>query len=194
MTISASYELVINMENKNWNFTSSSDNAYYPVLHDCIAEKMELADGELRLSFPGGFKLLPDDPMNPYDEPHMTGPSELVFSLLYEDEDYDPAVLNQISLEVFHEHYLIPHVLYPPHRMRRPLFTTCVRPSFAKMAEKINSGEWKLWFISKYTLYDIGYLYECVLLTKHRTHRCYFSVECNKVRFYWNEVKETHER
>ena len=53
------------MENKIWNFTSSSDNAYYPVLHDCIAEKMELADGELRLSFPGGFKLLPDDPMNP---------------------------------------------------------------------------------------------------------------------------------
>ena len=62
------------------------------------------------------------------------------------------------------------------------------------MAEKINSGEWKLWFVSKYTLYDIGYLYECALITKHRTHRCYFSVECSKVRFYWNEVEETPER
>ena len=174
------------MDHNTWKYRSSSDDGFVPSLHDAIAEKMELEGDELRLFFPDGFVLHPEDPLNPYDDPRQTGPSRVVFSLLfpsYRKFGYD----DSISLEVFRDHLLRPIRLF---REVNPLFTTCSRTKITKLAEKINSGAWRLEFVSKFTHYDIGYLYECYIRTKRRWHRCYLTVDCRRVSFFWNEVSE----
>ena len=174
------------MDDKTWKYCSSSDDEYVPSLHDAYAEKLELEGDELRLFFPDGFKLIPGDPLNPYDDPRQTGPSKVVFSLrLFPDGKfgYDDVIF----LEFFHDHWLRPIRLF---RKDGPFFITCSRPKVEKLAEKLNSGAWRLEFVSKFTHYDIGYLYECYIHTKRRVYRCYLTVDCRKVRFCWNEVSE----
>ena len=175
------------MDHDTWKYSSSYDDEYFPSLHDARAEKLELEGDELRLFFPDGFKLLPGDPLNPYDDPRQTGPSQVVFSLLHSPDgnsDYD----DFIFLELFHDHWFRPRRLF---RGTDPFFTACSRPKVGKLTEKLNSGSWKLEFVSKFDHYDVGYLYECYIHTKRRLlYRCYLTVDCRKVRFYWNEVSE----
>lgn len=164
-----------------WKFTASSGDAYVPSLHDRTAEKMELEGGELRLFFPGGFVLYPGDPQNPYDEPHDTGPSQVVFSL--PDESVD-----SIRLEVFHDHYLHPIRLFDRLGVRGPLFVTCVRPGVPELIEKINAGKWQLEFVCGYTNPDLGIMFACTLHTNRTSHNCCFTVDCRRIRYCWNEV------
>ena len=176
---------------EGWAFTASPNDEYPPILHDSVATRMEIEGRELRLFFPEGFRLLPNDPRNPYDTPLPTKAGWMVFTL-----DFDPgdgfARDELIRLEVFHDHYLPSIRRYRPSD---PLFTTCAFVNVDKMIGKINSGKWKLEFYDEFKHY-IGYMYGCALYTSRtmrRYCRCYFSVECRAIRYYWNEVSDKPE-
>ena len=166
------------MEHSVWKFVSTAEDGVSPSLHDCYVTRMELVGRELCLFIPDGFKLMPDDPLNPYDAPHMTGPSQVIYSLSYDPED-------AVTLERFHNIYLHPIRLF--HSAQ--LCTTVSRPPLRKLMEQINRGTWRLEFVSKFTHYDVGYLYECYIHTEKKTYRCYFTLDCRQTRFCWNEVE-----
>lgn len=165
------------MEQNSWKFVSTPEDGVSPSLHDCYVTRMELVGRELCLFIPDGFKLMPEDPLNPYDEPHMTGASQVVYSLLGDPE-------NAVTLEVFRSFYLHPIRLF--HSAQ--LCTTVSRFGLKKLMKQINRGKWRLEFVSKYTHYSIGYLYECCVHTKNHMYRCYLTVDCRQTRFCWNEV------
>ena len=174
-----------------WRFTASENDNYVPILHDCIATRIEIAGRELRLFFPEGFRLLPNDPHNPYDTPLPTKAGLLVFTLFFEpDELFQPD--DMVRMEVFHDYWLRPYRLF---RRSLPLFTVRKKPTLARLTEKINSRKWKLEFYDKYKHYEMGYLYEGVLYeTTRRYHEFRFEIDCRDARYYWNDVSDEPER
>ena len=170
----------------HWNYTSTMDDECIPSLHDAVVTNIQAVNGELVLSIPNGFKLLPWDPKNPYDEFHMTRASQVVFSqLLFAPEE-------SVNLEVFREYWLRPLRRSP---CVKPLFAVCRFPSFAKQTEKINSGKWTLWFTSQFPSSDMCPMFECCIHTGRRMHRCYLTVEgCKQILFRWNEIDPAPER
>ena len=174
-----------------WRFTASENDNYVPILHDCIATRIEIAGRELRLFFPEGFRLLPNDPHNPYDTPLPTKAGLLVFTLFFEpDELFQPD--DMVRMEVFHDHWLHPYRLF---RRDLPLFTVSKKPTLTEMAERINSGKWKLAFNDKYKHYEMGYMYECILyVSTRRYRRCRLEIDCRDARYYWNDVSDEPER
>ena len=174
-----------------WRFTASEKDNYVPNLHDCIATRIEIAGRELRLFFPEGFRLLPNDPHNPYDTPLPTKAGLLVFTLFFEpDELFQPD--DMVRMEVFHDYWLRPYRLF---RRSLPLFTVRKKPTLARLTEKINSRKWKLEFYDKYKHCEMGYLYEGVLYeTTRRYHEFRFEIDCRDARYYWNDVSDKPER
>ena len=88
--------------------------------------------------------------------------------------------------------------LFRRHRVCRGVgWTTCTYPSAEKLMEKVSRGKWEMEFVEKYPTYGRGWLIECYFRTIRRnaagwynTYRCYLSVECRQIRFFWNEVLE----
>lgn len=167
------------MADSTWKYSSTAEDGHSPSLHDCYVTRMELAGKELRLFIPDGFRLMPEDPLNPFDEPHMTGSSQVVYTLLGDPED-------AVTLELFHDIYLHPIRLF--HGAQ--LCTTVSRLGLKKLMERINSGTWQLEFVSKYTDSDVGYLYGCCIHTNRKIFDCYFKIDCRQTRFCWNAVEE----
>ena len=163
------------MEEKRWKYQASIDEPRYPYLHDCIAEEILRQGSELIMTLPDGFWILADDPRNPYGEIHKTGRAQVVVSLGWPEpvEDVEKA----IGLEVFHRHYL-----------RGVGFTTCSYPKTAELIEDVNRGRCKLEFITKYRCYNQGYMVQCCIHTKRKWEKCYISLECRDIRFFWDEV------
>ena len=172
--------------NKTWRYNATSKAEYIPSLHDAVATKIELTGGDLILSFPDGFKLLPGDPNNPYDEAHQTKVAQLVFSKLqFLPPEYAPE--ESVLLEVFHDHYLHPIRLFRSKR----LFTTCRYPSVAELTKNVNRGKWTLEFVFQLSCFDTASMFECYLHTKRSIRRCYLTVNCKQLCFRWNEVAES---
>ena len=134
-----------------WRFAAAENDEFVPILHDCTATKIEIEGRELRLFFPDGFRLLPNDPHNPYDTPLPTKAGLLVFTLYFEPDDLIKPE-DMIRIEVYHDHWLRPYRLF---RRNLPLFTVRKEPTLAELTEKMNSGKWTLFAIG----YQCGFAY-----------------------------------
>lgn len=162
---------------ENWKYTAATGEAYTPYLHDCVATKINVDGSEMTLDLPDGFWLLPDDPRNPWDEVHKTGPAQIVVSLGY------PMPSNELDDAIFAE-------LFHRRRLCRGVaWTTCTYPAVEKLIEKVNSGKWDLEFVWKYPTYDRGWLVEGYFHTGRKTRKCYLTVDFRQIRFFWNEIR-----
>lgn len=161
-----------------WKFhsvldTKFPDEGLVPTLHDCVAEDLRVEDGKLIFDFPGGFRLLPQDEKNPYNQVCGTSASRVSMELFSHSPEDDLII-----------------TLFKSPRLFCPRGFMAARKIAADtLIKKIHSKKWKLEFLSKYTR-SLSAMYHCVIYTRRSHMECWIEIDYTKIHYYWNEVLE----
>ncbi|MCI7135764.1 MAG: hypothetical protein SPI09_03940 [Candidatus Limivicinus sp.] len=161
-----------------WKFHSVLDTKFpeeghVPTLHDCVAEDLHVEDGKLIFDFPGGFRLLPQDEKNPYNQVCGTSASRVSMELFSHSPEDDLTIC-----------------LLKRHRFFSGFgFTAAKEINVNTLIKKIHSKKWKLEFLCKYTQ-SLSAMYHCIIYTKRSHMDCWIEIDYTRIDYYWNEVLE----
>lgn len=151
-------------------FAHCDNSEKHLTLHDCIAERAYFENGKLGFEFPDGFWISPDHPESNLTMLVKTDFSKVEYTL-EDGMDYD------VTVYVFKRSF--------GKKMVGREWT------LKKLADKINSGKYKLEFLYQY-LDGNTRMIEWQLLSDKKPYwqECIMKISTSEVCYFWNSLRE----